>query len=69
MAKNPDAYLLYEYMDKISYTVRAKIRLNETIDKDLLNEAAQEALTRLPYFSVKAVLDKGGNYVIQHISV
>ena len=66
MSKNPDAYLLYEYMDKISYTVRAKIRLNEAIDEKLLNEAAQEALTRLPYFSVKATVDEGGNYMIQH---
>ena len=66
MANNPDAYLLYEYMDKVCYTVRAKIRLSETIDEKLLNEAAQEALTRLPYFSVKAVLDNGGNYMIQH---
>ncbi len=37
MAKNPDAYLLYEYMDKVCYTVRAKIRLSETIDEKLLN--------------------------------
>ena len=44
MTKNPDAYLLYEYMDKIPYTVRIRVRLNERIDAKLLYEAAQEAV-------------------------
>jgi len=66
MTKNPDAYLLYEYMDKIPYTVRIRVRLNERIDAKLLYEAAQEAVKRLPYFSVKVELDKEDNYTIVH---
>ena len=66
MAKNPDAYLLYEYMEKVPYTVRIKVRLSENIDAKLLYEAAQEAVKRLPYFSVKVELDKEQNYVIVH---
>ena len=66
MTKNPDAYLLYEYMEKIPYTVRIKVKLNEKIDGKLLYEAAQEAANRLPYFSVKVVLDKEENYTIVH---
>lgn len=66
MNNHDDAYLLYEYMDKVTYTVRAKVRLSETIDEKLLNEAAQEAVKRLPYFSVKIGIDDNENYVIQH---
>ena len=66
MTKNPDAYLLYEYMEKIPYTVRIKVKLNEKIDGKLLYDAAQEAANRLPYFSVKVELDKEENYTIVH---
>ena len=66
MTKNPDAYLLYEYMEKLPYTVRIKVKLSEKTDEKLLYEAAQEAVKRLPYFSVKVVLDKEQNYTIVH---
>ena len=66
MNNRDDAYLLYEYMDKVTFTVRAKVRLSEDIDPKLLNEAAQEAVKRLPYFSVKIGIDKENNYVILH---
>ena len=58
MEKNPDAYLLYEYMKKIAYTVRMKVTLDEGIDASLLNQAAQEAISRLPYFSLRPALDE-----------
>ena len=31
-----DTYLLYEYMKKVSFTVRILVKLNESIDPDLL---------------------------------
>ena len=60
---NPDIYLLYEYMEKVPFTVRMKVCLDSMIDEALLTEAAQEAICRFPYFSVKAGLDEGQNYV------
>ena len=64
MTHNPDIYLLYEYMKKNAFTARVKVRLSENIDEDLLTEAAREAMTRLPYFSVRVGLDEGENYVL-----
>ena len=61
-----DTYLLYEYMKKISYTVRILVKLNEKIDPKLLNEAAQEAISRYPYFSVKVRVDESGAFVLDH---
>ena len=66
MTKNSDAYLLFEYMEKIPYTVRIKVKLNEKIDWKRLYEAAQEAVDRLTYFSVNVELDKEENYTIVH---
>ena len=64
MAHNPDIYLLYEYLKKNPFTVRIKVRLTETIDEELLTQAAREAMTRLPYYSVKVGLDEDENYVL-----
>ena len=61
-----DTYLLYEYMKKISYTVRILVKLKENVDSGLLNEAAQEAITRFPYFAVKVRVDEGGSFVFDH---
>ncbi len=61
-----DTYLLYEYMKKVSFTARILVKLNENADPGLLNEAAQEAITRLPYFAVKIRVDEGGSFVLDH---
>ena len=37
---NPDTHLLYEYMNKLPFTVRMKVRLGEPVDSALLDEAA-----------------------------
>ena len=66
MSHNPDIYLLYEYMDKIPLTVRIKVQLDEKIDAAVLTKAAQEAITRYPYFSVQVGLDEGQNYTLEH---
>ncbi|MCR5403921.1 MAG: hypothetical protein K6E91_08925 [Butyrivibrio sp.] len=66
MHKNPDIYLLYEYMDKIPFTVRMKFYLDSKVDEMLLEKAAQEVFERFPYFSVKVGLDEGQNYTLEH---
>lgn len=66
MSHNPDIYLLYEYMEKVPFTVRMKVFLDAPVDAALLTEAAQEAIGRLPYFSVKVGLDAGQNYTLEH---
>ncbi len=64
MSSNPDVYLLYEYRKKNAFTVRVKVTLNEAVDEELLTQAAREAMTRFPYYSVKVGLDEGENYVL-----
>lgn len=66
MRPNPDTYLLYEYMEKIPYTVRIKLCLDAQVDAAALTEAAREAIVRFPYFSVKIGLDEGQNYILEH---
>ena len=65
---NPDTHLLYEYMNKLPFTVRMKIRLDAPIDATLLDEAAQEAIVRFPYFSVRVGLDVSQSYTLDHNS-
>lgn len=66
MEKHPDTYPLYEYSKKISYTARIKVTLSERIEEAMLIWAAQEAIARFPYFSVRVELDEGGSYVLKH---
>ena len=65
MSHNPDIYLLYEYMEKVPFTVRMKVCLDALVDAALLTEAVQEAIGRFPYFSVKVGLDAGQNYTLE----
>ena len=66
MTNNPDIYLLYEYMEKVPFTVRMKVCLDVPVDAEILTDAAQVAISRLPYFSVKVGLDAGQNYTLEH---
>ena len=66
MNNNPDTYLLYEYMEKVPFTVRYKFELDSLVDAALLKSAANEAIKRFPYFSVKVGLDEGQNYTLEH---
>ncbi len=63
---NPDTHLLYEYMNKLPFTVRMKVRLDAPVDAVLLNEAAQEAIVRFPYFSVCVGIDQSQSYTLDH---
>lgn len=53
-------------MEKVPFTVRMKVILDAPVDEALLTEAAQEVIGRFPYFSVKAGLDEGQNYTLEH---
>ena len=53
-------------MEKVPFTVRMKVLLDAPVDGALLTDAAQEAIGRLPYFSVKVGLDEGQNYTLEH---
>ncbi len=61
-----DTYLLYEYMKKVSFTVRILVKLKENVDPGLLKEAAREAISRFPYFAVKVRVDEKGSFVLDH---
>ena len=63
---NPDTHLFYEYMDKLPFTVRMKIRLDAPVDATLLDEAAQGAIIRFPYFGVRLGLDETQSYTLRH---
>ena len=65
MRNNPDVYLLYEYMKKLPFTVRIKVQLDEKVDAALLEEAANEAIERFPYYRVQVELDEGQNYILK----
>ena len=64
MSNNPDVYLLYEYMEKIPFSVRIKVCLDSAIDPKLLNTAGQESIGRFPYFRVQIGLDEKQNLVL-----
>ncbi len=66
MKNNPDIYLLYEYMEKLPFTVRLKVQLDAPVDAKMLDQAAQEAIKRFPYFKVQVGLDKKQNYTLSH---
>lgn len=65
MNHNPDSYLLYEYMEKLPFSIRFKVRLDEKIDGAMLEKTARKAMERFPYFSVQIGLDEGGNITLE----
>ena len=65
MSKNPDVYLLYEYSDKLPFTVRMKVCLDCAVDPEMLREASQEAISRFPYFRVQIGLDEKQNIILE----
>lgn len=63
---NPDTHLLYEYMEKLPFTVRMKVRLDAPVNATLLNESAQEAIVRFPYFSVRVGVSEEQSLTLDH---
>ena len=45
-----DTYPLYKDEKRFAFVVRAKLRMTETVDIDVLRSAANKAIKRYPYF-------------------
>lgn len=58
-----DTYSLYKDEKRFAFVVRAKVRMKETVDIDVLRVAANKAIKRYPYFAVKIDIDENGAYV------
>ncbi|MCR5487619.1 MAG: hypothetical protein K6F35_08825 [Lachnospiraceae bacterium] len=58
-----DTYPLYKDEKKFAFVVRAKARMKEMVDIDILRTAANKAIKRYPYFAVRVEVDKDGAYV------
>ena len=60
-----DSYMFYEYSKDFRYTARIRVRLNDNVDGEILENAAVKAFKRFPYFSRKVTVDAEGGYVLQ----
>ncbi len=63
MKYSVDTYPLYKDEKRFAFVVRAKLRMTETVDIDVLRSAANKAIKRYPYFAVKVEVDESGSYV------
>ena len=57
----PDTYLLYETRPNASSNtnIRFALEITEDIDGEALSEAANEAIKRYPYFSIRIKVENG----------
>ena len=58
-----DTYPLYKDEKRFAFVVRAKMRMKEPVEVDVLRAAANKAIKRYPYFAVKVEVDESGSYV------
>ena len=58
-----DTYPLYKDEKRFAFVVRAKLRMKDSVDIDVLRSAANKAIKRYPYFAVKVEVDESGSYV------
>ena len=61
-----DTYSLYKDEKRFAFVVRAKVRMKETVDIEILKTAVNKAIKRYPYFAVKIRIDENGSYVRVH---
>ncbi len=59
-----DTYMLYNDEKRFAYVIRAKVRMKENVDIDILRSSANRAITRYPYFAVKVEIDESGAYIL-----
>ena len=60
MKYSPDAYLLHESNQFITFNIRIKVVMKENVEPDTLTEAAQKAFKRFPYYSKQIHIDEDG---------
>ena len=58
-----DTYPLYKDEKRFAFVVRAKVRMKDSVDVDVLRLAANKAIKRYPYFAAKVQIDESGSYV------
>ena len=60
MKYSPDAYLLHEANNFITFNIRFKVILKDPVDAKALTIAAEKAFTRFPYYSKQIHIDEDG---------
>ena len=60
MKYSPDAYLLHEANNFITFNIRFKAILKDPVDPKALTIAAEKAFTRFPYYSKQIHIDEDG---------
>ena len=60
MKYSPDAYLLHESNQYITFNIRVKVVMKDMVDADILKIAAQKAFQRFPYYAKQIHIDEEG---------
>ena len=60
MKYSPDAYLLHESNRFITFNIRIKVVMKESVAPDILKSAAEKAFGRFPYYSKQIHIDEDG---------
>ena len=60
MKYSPDAYLLHESNRFITFNIRIKVVMKDTVDSGRLEQAAQKAFCRFPYYAKQIKIDEDG---------
>ena len=60
MKYSPDAYLLHESNRFITFNIRIKVIMKESVDAKALTIAAEKAFQRFPYYSKQIHIDEDG---------
>ena len=61
-----DSYLLYEVTPAVAYTVRVKIQMKETVDGQILRQAAERAFRRFWYFAKTVRLGPDDAFIFEN---
>ena len=60
MKYSPDAYLLHESNQFITFNIRIKVVMKDPVVQDVLKTAAEKAFRRFPYYSKQIHIDEEG---------
>ena len=60
MKYSPDAYLLHECNKFVTFNIRIKVVMKESVAADILKSAAEKAFARFPYYSKQIHIDEAG---------
>ena len=61
-----DSYLLYEVTPAVAYTVRVKIQMKETVDGQILRQAAERAFRRFWYFARTVRIGSDDAFILEN---